>query len=473
MDTRNASIPSLPSPIEFREVHDQVLKFWSGLHENRDNSQATPLIVTYQCNAVDILAWLRNAPQLPRMYWCSRDGNIEMGGYGSLITISERNPDNFQKSIDTMSRIVRSHPPNPAVAFLGGLCFNSNSTPDDLWAAFPDLMFTLPQVSVMRIGDRFHLSAGEMIAHNVEAAQVTENVIHNLQASSQEIHSLTFTNQPEIVSRQDFPDYETWLSNVQEILSAINHKEVSKVVLARRTDLELSRSLDSFEFLFLVKKANPHNFFFLYEPQSGKTFLSSTPELLVNIEQQKLTSDAVAGTIVRGQTPVEDFRQSQALSDNSKEILEHRYVADDILAKFQTLCSHVQPPARPTLMKLASIHHLVSKITGTLRDDKTLGEILSVIHPTPAVSGTPLQLALELIHSLERFNRGWYAGPVGLIAQQCVEFAVGIRSALVFGNRVSLFAGSGIVAGSNPHAEWQEVDAKLTTAIRILSGRMD
>jgi menaquinone-specific isochorismate synthase len=112
-------------------------------------------------------------------------------------------------------------------------------------------------------------------------------------------------------------------------------------------------------------------------------------------------------------------------------------------------------------MKLARGRHLRSKVRGTLEDGVTDAALLDAMHPTPAVGGHPRSEALEQIRTLEPFDRGWYAGPVGWIGQEASEFAVGIRSGLVRGRTLALFSGAGIVAGSVPEEEWAEIEQKI------------
>ena len=118
-------------------------------------------------------------------------------------------------------------------------------------------------------------------------------------------------------------------------------------------------------------------------------------------------------------------------------------------------------------MKLAGGRHLRSGVRGTLREGVTDAEVLLALHPTPAVGGYPRQEALEVVRALESFDRGWYAGAVGSIGAEGSELAVGIRSGLVSGNRLALFSGAGIVAGSVPEDEWAEIEQKIGDFVRV------
>jgi menaquinone-specific isochorismate synthase len=146
---------------------------------------------------------------------------------------------------------------------------------------------------------------------------------------------------------------------------------------------------------------------------------------------------------------------------SAKDLSEHTYVSKGIREALEPLCEELEIEDCVSEMKLARGRHLRSKVRGTLEDDVTDAALLDAMHPTPAVGGHPRSEALEQIHALEPFDRGWYAGPVGWIGQEASEFAVGIRSGLVRGRKLALFSGAGIVTGSVPGEEWAEIEQKI------------
>ena len=152
---------------------------------------------------------------------------------------------------------------------------------------------------------------------------------------------------------------------------------------------------------------------------------------------------------------------------SEKDKAEHEHVRVGIRETLGPLCDELEIEEGVSEMKLASRRHLVSRVRGTLGEGVTDAEVLRALHPTPAVGGYPRAEALEEIRALERFDRGWYAGPVGWIGADRAEFAVGIRSGLVRRNRLALFSGAGIVAGSVPESEWAEIEQKIGDFTRM------
>ena len=157
----------------------------------------------------------------------------------------------------------------------------------------------------------------------------------------------------------------------------------------------------------------------------------------------------------------EDEGLRDDLLHSAKDLSEHSYVSKGIREALEPLCEELEIEEHISEMKLARRRHLRSKVRGTIREGVTDAGLLDAMHPTPAVGGHPRSEALEQIHALEPFDRGWYAGPVGWIGTEESEFAVGIRSGLVWGRTLALFSGAGIVAGSVPDEEWAEIEQKI------------
>jgi Isochorismate synthase len=179
-------------------------------------------------------------------------------------------------------------------------------------------------------------------------------------------------------------------------------------------------------------------------------------------------SEAVAGTRGRGDTPEADAALRDELMDSPKERREHAFVQEAIRDELDRLCTSVEAPEAPSDLALAQGRHLHARLTGTLRSGTSTLDLLDALHPTPAVGGVPTDAALGAIRTQEPFDRGWYAGPVGWIGADAAEFAVAIRSGLVRDDRLALFSGAGIVDGSEPEREWDEIEQKIGDFASIL-----
>jgi menaquinone-specific isochorismate synthase len=156
------------------------------------------------------------------------------------------------------------------------------------------------------------------------------------------------------------------------------------------------------------------------------------------------------------------------LLTSGKERREHAFVQQAIQSSLEALCTRVESPDAPSELLLTRGRHLHARLTGTLRPDVTAVELLDALHPTPAVGGVPGDAALTAIRDQEPFDRGWYAGPVGWVGADAAEFSVAIRSGLVEPTRLALFSGAGIVDGSVPEREWDEIEQKLGDFAAVL-----
>ncbi len=241
-----------------------------------------------------------------------------------------------------------------------------------------------------------------------------------------------------------------------------------KVVLSRSVVVELGGPLRLAEVLRRLRSAEPHCTVFSMPVPDG-TFFGASPELLVARHGDRVTSHPLAGTVPRGDTARRDADAQRDLARSEKNQVEHRYVVDAIADVLSPFCAELTVPAEPSLVAFRSVAHLGSRIEGRLIEPPAgVLELLAPLHPTPAVGGTPRDEALAFQRAHEAGSRGYWAGPVGWVgASGDGEWMIGIRSARLDdrGTSVTLRAGGGIVADSDPDTEAAEADLKLTTVL--------
>ncbi len=249
-----------------------------------------------------------------------------------------------------------------------------------------------------------------------------------------------------IKKRTDLPNYKTWEQNVKEVLES----PCEKVVLARATRFELAEPICPFSLLSSLKGKN--RFLFQFAPDTA--FIGTSPETLYRRVERKVESAAIAGT-----RPLEvDAEELLASAKDQKEVA---LVREMIERELSPLCTRLEV-GKQEVLKTPSLQHLHYPFTAALKGGVGDQELLKALHPTPAVGGTPREEALAAIARLEPFDRGWYAAPVGYISKEASHHLVAIRSALIQGSSITLFAGAGIVPGSHPESEWAELESKIT-----------
>lgn len=256
---------------------------------------------------------------------------------------------------------------------------------------------------------------------------------------------------------------------VTQALASIADSQIDKIVLAKALDITASQPFDLIRSLQNLGSRYPNCYRFSASCGNSETFIGASPERLVAIHDRQLYTEALAGSAPRGTTPESDAAFAKALLESAKESHEHQLVIDFITQRLASLNIPTQLGA-PQLLQLPNIQHRHTPIQGTIPESGHILDVVGSLHPTPAVAGLPREIACQRIPQYEDFDRGWYAAPIGWVdTAGDGEFAVGIRSALLSGDRARLYAGAGIVAGSVPEKELNEVQMKLQALLEALS----
>jgi menaquinone-specific isochorismate synthase len=248
-----------------------------------------------------------------------------------------------------------------------------------------------------------------------------------------------------------------WQGAVAAAVRRITDGELDKVVLARDVSVECSTPVDVRYLLHRLAFSYPSCWTFVVDGLVG-----STPEMLVRRLGSDVTSRVLAGTMRRSSDSSRDATLASALLASAKDHQEHEYAVRSVAAALAAHCTDLAVPTSPSLLRLANVQHLATDISGELADGSSVLALAASLHPTAAVCGTPTERALEVIRELEGMDRGRYAGPVGWFdARGDGELGIALRCGALSGSSVRLFAGCGLVAGSDPEAELAESQAKL------------
>jgi len=249
-----------------------------------------------------------------------------------------------------------------------------------------------------------------------------------------------------------------WEQAVGEAVRRITHSdELRKVVLARDVYASADVPVDPRVLLRWLAARYPGCFTFACDGLVG-----ATPELLIRKDGWEVSSLVLAGTVPRGATQAADSALARTLLGSAKENEEHEYAAASLRDTLTPLCAAMYITPRPELIRLPNVQHLGTRVRGTLAAVKSALALVAAVHPTAAVGGTPTDAAVEVIRELESMDRERYAGPVGWVdADGNGEWGIALRCAQLDGHRARLFAGCGIVAGSDPAAELAETESKF------------
>ena len=251
---------------------------------------------------------------------------------------------------------------------------------------------------------------------------------------------------------------DAFVAAVDTALERIHAGDVRKVVLARDLIGHLPEGSDLRLVLGSLALSYPDCFTF-----AVNGFIGSSPETLVRVDAGSVSARVLAGSIGRGSDAEADHDAAVSLATSTKDLDEHQYALTSVLTALAPHSSTLATSDQPFTLKLPNLWHLASDVAGTLSDGSSSLDLIAALHPTAAVAGAPTQAALDLIHELEPFDRGRYAGPVGWVgANGDGEWAVALRSAHVsHTGRVTAYAGGGIVDGSEPARELAETKLKF------------
>lgn len=380
---------------------------------------------------------------------------------------------------------------------LGGCAFDPLRPAEPSWQGFPPARLVLPRLLLLGESDRWWLASTLVVRPGRDPAEDLEELrrlraillgpgmgndaiqpVANGRAASRRDtpadHRAAGQASPAVgaasPARVELCGPECWRAMVERAIAAIRRGELAKVVLARAVEVSGPEPVSAERALRRLAEDYPGCTLFAFG-YGDAVFLGATPERLVRLRGGRVETMALAGSIRRGATPEEDAALADTLLASAKDRQEHAVVVNEIRAALAPLCRALAIPEEPSLLSVRNVHHLATPVVGELAGDHTVLELVERLHPTPAVGGAPRANALAFIRAHEPVDRGWYAGPVGWVGRAGEgEFAVALRSGLIRGRRARLYAGCGILADSDPDAEYAESELKLQPLLRALEG---
>lgn len=417
-------------------------------------------------------------------YWEKPCDNFAIAAGGTLVYISSEGQNRFEDTYrqiqSTKRKVVHFNACQTQKAgahFLGGFSF-FNEISDKNWDGFEASSFVLPKHLILKKGDTSSLSIAFSLDQHQTPAAIHEKVLNELSSIDQtnqlqQTEPAHNTNGKNLAKRQPpstQKQYNDWVKSVEKAKQRIADNGLEKVVLARQLKLSKQKQLRPVQILGKLRSHYPKCSSFLFRMRNSAAFIGCSPEQLLSFDGETLRTEALAGSIARGSDPKKDTAFEKELLTSTKNNLEHHYVVQSIESDLAPLACDVQRQQRPVIKKLANVQHLYTPVKAKIKNDTNSLTILGRLHPTPAVGGYPRKKAVEYIQKNESFNRGWFASPVGWInANDFGEFTVAIRSGLIDESSALLFAGCGIVADSDPKAEWQETNLKFMPMLSALN----
>ncbi|MDK9587099.1 isochorismate synthase MenF [Lelliottia wanjuensis] len=385
-------------------------------------------------DAFDPLAWLGAQASYPQFYWQQRNGEEELAALGAVQHFS---------SLAIARQFLKTH-----------------SLPDDtricgLNAFSPEKSHLfLPRLLWQRLGGVATLRLNLASDHSLQDdAQQASSFLQQL-CQSKPITALAMHK----VRETHLPEKPEWLRLVSQATDTIERGAFDKVVLARATDLHFDRGVNAIALMAASRRLNLNCYHFCMVFDAHSAFMGSSPERLWRRRGTHLRTEALAGTVASHPDDAHAQRLGEWLLADDKNQRENMLVVEDICQRLQRHTQALEVlPAQ--IVRLRKVQHLRRCIWTELHDADD-EQCLQLLQPTAAVAGLPRQSAHDFIQTFEPFDREWYAGSAGYLSLAQSEFCVALRSARVSDSAVRLYAGAGIVSGSVPEEEWQEIENK-------------
>ncbi|PJG83852.1 isochorismate synthase [Caviibacterium pharyngocola] len=389
--------------------------------------------------SVNLLSWLKAQSNYPQFYLNFRDDAQIVATIGEVRCFDD-------------TKAAQRFMQETQLPLFGGLTFYAHAG------------FFLPRLVLQQQNDE--LSVSLFIDNGKKNPTEERKAIAALLETFEKITALQPVRQQIRLTEQKAAQ-DQWCQWVEKALQRIRSGELTKVVLANETVFRTQNPLNPKDFLVESERCNFGCYHFLLQENPRSAFLGSTPERLYRRQGLLLQTEALAGTALMCEDEEQNRRQGEWLLQDPKNLYENWLVVEDISQNLQPYVRDIVV-ADSELKQLRQVQHLKRKIHAELLPDYGDVLCLDAIHPTAAVAGLPRDRAVRFLAETESFNRGRYAGAVGVMAPDCAEFCVAIRSAFIAADKIHVFAGAGIVEGSIPLLEWQEIERKALGLVSLL-----
>ncbi len=407
--------------------------------------------------------------------WEQPDRGFALAALGVAHEVTSRGPDRFRDVAREClgGEAIFDEPPGlPAGAgavWTGGFAFDSDGGGSSPWSSLSPASLALPELSICRSGEETFLTVNVVVHPGDDPGAKAGALAARLAGLRRDPLPLLDphpTSRVEIASVRTPEEFERSVAAATERIAA---GEISKVVLAREVLVTAGAAHDPAPLFGALREQFASCFCFCCgTPEAA--FVGASPELLLRRSGASVSTVALAGSTRRSSDPAVDDHLGEQLLRSDKDRREHTIVAERIVRKLRPHAVWVEAAPEPEIVKVANIQHLATPVVAQLAEPRSAIELAGTLHPTPAVGGEPWPAAAAAISDLEQMDRGWYAGPVGWMdATEDGEFCVALRSALLRDREAHLYAGVGVVAGSDPAAELAETEIKLGALLPLLA----
>ncbi len=446
------------SDISLQQVKEQLRKVLDSLPGDDANTRLTSITLELPAQGF---------PAMPDsdsscFYWVRPHEQRCLLATGEAMRLQEQGRDRFsnlQRRFDQLQHFwptIGDRLPQDPVAFFC-YAFDPDEETTGWWTGFPNSCVIVPQLLLDYSCERC-LITFTADAESMHSTTLIDQWMRALRQIMSGVRTPVDSHEDKPPQRTGaFPPDHQWITRVAQAVADIRRGDLKKVVLSRRIRVLGHSDFNADELMTRLIQRYPGCTLFAARVDEVM-LVAATPERLASLHQGELKCDALAGTVAAGESP-----------DDSMEEYEHLPVVYTIKQILAPLCKQLDIPSRPQLLELHGLQHIWTPIHAMVKSNVTLLKLVSALHPTPAVSGAPDHVARQWLMQNDDRQRGWYCGGFGwMSADGDGHASVMLRCALLRGNMAELFAGAGITAFSDPHAEFRETELKLQTILDLL-----
>ncbi|HXV05490.1 MAG TPA: isochorismate synthase [Solirubrobacterales bacterium] len=467
------------SPLQEAATSDLLARLRGGVERAAKRGRRTLISVTAPVERIDPCAAVFASRLASDRWFCweQPDRGFALAALGVAHEATSRGPSRFEDVAGECARVGEGAiveepvglPAGAGPVWTGGFAFDDHGADSSTWSSFAPASMVLPELSLCRDGQDVFLTVNAVVSSETEATAATDRVMARVAALRWDRLPLLdphLTGRPEIRSARPPAEFER---AVAAVTARIESSGLSKAVLAREVVVAAPSAYDPAALFGVMREQFPACFCFCCgTPEAA--FIGASPELLLRRAGAGVSSVALAGSARRSSDPAVDDHLAEQLLRSDKNRREQEIVAERIVRALRPHSVWVERAPEPEVVKVANIQHLATPVIAQLAEPRSAVALAGLLHPTPAVGGEPWAAAAAAIAELEGMDRGWYAGPVGWMdATEDGELCVALRSALLRDREAHLFAGVGVVAGSDPAAELAETEVKLGALLPLLA----
>lgn len=476
-------MPVIPDNHFLTDYSQTLQKLIFSAPQNQDY-EGEIISISQEINPLDLLVFLAMMkPAQQVSFYCENQRKEEaVVGLGALVKL-EVNQDNLNDNNNTLNRFqicqnfINKY--QHKINFQDNLdgkkipyffsTFNFVAQGHNSCQSFPQAQIFIPHIQLFKRYNQYIITVNTFYGSDApELTLIKQYLSHNFSENLTQFYQDKNNNNSSSLPIINSNNYQSFLDKVNRGLQAIERGELLKIVIAHALEIELKRPCNIIKSLENLRKNHPDCYIFAVGNNQEEYFIGASPERLLSIQDRQLVTDALAGSAPRGRNEYNDSYLGENLLNSEKEKREHEIVSQFLSEQLLKL-GLTPKKASLQLLKLSNIQHLWTPIYAEIIETINPLEIIAKLHPTPAVAGIPIDVACAEISAYENFDRSLYAAPIGwLDTNGNCEFIVGIRSALIRGNKARLYAGAGIVAGSKPEQELNEIELKFQVLLRAL-----